>query len=65
MGAVAGDVALSMGAISGVYLSGGILPQMLDIIDSPAIRANFENKGRFSASCAEIPLAIVLADNPG
>ncbi len=65
LGAVAGDVALSMGAMSGVYLSGGILPQMLDILEGIAIRASFDNKGRFSAICARIPMAIVLADNPG
>ncbi len=65
LGAVAGDVALSMGAYSGVYLSGGILPQMLDVIDSEQIRRNFQQKGRFSAICSRIPLAIVLAEYPG
>ncbi|WP_370551995.1 glucokinase [Haliea sp. E1-2-M8] len=64
-GVVADDIALSMEAMSGVYLSGGILPEILDIIESPLIRANCESNGRFSASCAEVPLAIVRADNPG
>lgn len=65
MGAVAGDAALMIGALGGVYLSGGILPQMLDILDTAALRRGFLNKGRFSALCETIPLAVVLAQDPG
>ncbi|WP_372862106.1 glucokinase [Spongiibacter sp.] len=65
LGAVAGDTALAVGAYAGVYLSGGILPQMLDVIDTEQIRRNFQEKGRFSAICSQIPLAIVLAEYPG
>ena len=65
LGAVAGDFALALGAYRGVYLSGGILPQMLDVIDVAAIRKSFENKGRFQPVCAQVPLAIVLAEHPG
>ncbi len=65
LGAVAGDFALAMGSYQGVYLSGGMLPQMLDVIDVAAIRRSFEHKGRFQPLCAQVPLAIVLAENPG
>jgi glucokinase len=65
LGAVAGDFALALGAYRGVYLSGGILPQMLDVIDVAAIRKSFENKGRFQPVCAQVPLAIMLAEHPG
>jgi len=65
LGAVAGDVALMMGAADGVYLSGGILPRLLDLLDTEAFRERFDNKGRFSEICSEIPLAIVLAEHPG
>ncbi|MBB3047935.1 glucokinase [Litorivivens lipolytica] len=65
LGAVAGDTALAMGAYKGVYLSGGILPQMMDVIDVNDIRRSFEFKGRFSPLCAEIPLAIIVAEHPG
>lgn len=65
LASVAGDVALMMGAHGGVYLSGGILPRLLGLMDENNFRQRFNNKGRFSDICSEIPLAIVLAEYPG
>ena len=65
LGSVAGDVALMMGATDGVYLSGGILPRLLDLLDVERFRRRFDDKGRFAEICSEIPLAIVLAEHPG
>jgi glucokinase len=65
LGSVAGDVALMMGALGGVYLSGGILPQMVDLLDVALLRERFENKGRFSEMCRGIPLGMICADYPG
>ncbi|HEB28403.1 MAG TPA: glucokinase, partial [Porticoccus sp.] len=65
LGSVAGDVALMMGATDGVYISGGIVPKLLGLLDEGMFRQRFESKGRFSEICAEIPLAIVLAEHPG
>ena len=65
LASVAGDVALMMGATDGVYLSGGILPRLLDLLDEEQFRQRFDNKGRFTEICSEIALAIVLAEHPG
>ena len=65
LASVAGDVALMMGASDGVYLSGGILPRLLDLLDEDQFRERFNNKGRFADMCAGIPVAIVLAEHPG
>jgi glucokinase len=65
LASVAGDVALMMGAVDGVYLSGGILPRLLDLLDEDLFRRRFDNKGRFTEICSEIPVAIVLAQHPG
>lgn len=65
LGSVAGDVALMMGANSGVYLSGGILPLMQELIDEDLLRQRFNAKGRFSEICSRIPLGIVMAEHPG
>jgi glucokinase len=65
LGSVSGDVALMMGAVDGVYISGGILPRLLDIMDKKLFRERFDDKGRFRDICSEIPLAIVLAEQPG
>jgi len=65
LGSVAGDVALMIGATDGVYISGGILPRLLDLLDEAVFRQRFDDKGRFTEICSKIPLAIVLAEYPG
>ncbi|WP_101757191.1 glucokinase [Oceanicoccus sp. KOV_DT_Chl] len=65
LGSVAGEVALMVGANGGVYLSGGIIPRILDLLDEDIFRQRFDSKGRFSGICSKIPLAIVLAAQPG
>ena len=66
LGSVAGEVALMMGATDGVYVSGGIIPRLIDLLDEDLFRRRFDEKGRFRESCAEIPLAIIARPNtPG
>ncbi len=65
LAAVAGDIALMMGANGGVYISGGIVPRLLEGFDASVFRRRFNDKGRASDLCASIPLAIVLAQHPG
>lgn len=65
LAAFAGDVAMMMGATDGVYLSGGILPRILDLLDEGEFRRRFEDKGRFAEFNAALPLAIVRAEHPG
>ncbi|MFT7048143.1 MAG: glucokinase [Halioglobus sp.] len=65
LAAVAGDVALMMGATGGVYISGGIVPRLLENFDAKTFRHRFEDKGRASDLCVIAPLAIVLAKQPG
>jgi glucokinase len=65
LASVAGDVALMMGAADGVYLSGGILPRILNLLDEVMFLQRFRDKGRFMAFTAAVPLAIVRAEHPG
>jgi glucokinase len=65
LAAVAGDFALAMGALDGVYVTGGILPRISSLIDKKLFRKNFTAKGQFETYCAKIPLAFITADNPG
>jgi len=65
LGSVAGDVALMMGATDGVFISGGILPRLISLLDEQTFRQRFESKGRFSEICSEIPLGLVLSEHPG
>lgn len=61
----AGDVALMTGSAEGIYLSGGILPRILDFLDEAQFRHRFEAKGRLSAFNQATPLAIVRCEHPG
>lgn len=60
LGAVAGDLALSFGAMGGVYIAGGIPPRILDLLDASAFRARFEDKGRFKDYLARIPTKVIV-----
>lgn len=62
-GAEAGNVALKMFALGGVYIGGGIAPKLLRMIKGAAFIDSFKRKGRFSDLLGAIPVRIVLNDN--
>ncbi|CAN7499619.1 glucokinase [Rhizobacter sp. LjRoot28] len=62
LGTVAGNLALSLGARGGVYIGGGIVPRLGSRIDASAFRSRFEQKGRFQAYLAAIPVFVVTAE---
>jgi glucokinase len=64
-GALAGDLVLTFGAWDGVYLSGGLVPLLLDELRSGPFRQAFEAKGRFSDAMASVPVRAVLHPQPG
>lgn len=64
-GAISGDLVLTSGAWSGVFLCGGLVPKMLDSIKHSGFRQRFENKGRFSANLAQVPTIAVLHPHAG
>lgn len=65
LGTVAANLALTLGARGGVYLVGGILPRFIDYFKTSPFRSRFENKGRFDAYLAAIPVYVVLSRQPG
>lgn len=64
-GAIAGDLVLTLGAWSGVFLTGGMVPKMLDELRHSGFRQRFEHKGRFSPTMARVPSVAVLHPHPG
>ena len=62
-GSEAGNVALKMLALGGVYLGGGIAPKILDAIKEGEFLKSFKAKGRFSDLLSAIPVRVVLNDN--
>ncbi|MDK4689608.1 glucokinase [Kingella negevensis] len=65
LGTVASNLALTLGARGGVYLCGGIIPRFIDYFKESPFRNRFENKGRFDAYLAAIPVYVVLSKYPG
>uniref|UniRef100_UPI000475429C glucokinase n=1 Tax=Ideonella sp. B508-1 TaxID=137716 RepID=UPI000475429C len=61
LGAVAGDLALTLGARGGVYIGGGIVPRLGMAFDRSPFRARFEAKGRFASYLREIPVQLILS----
>jgi glucokinase len=64
-GAIAGDLVLTLGAWDGVFLTGGLVPKMLDELQHSGFRQRFEHKGRFSPNMARVPSMAVLHRNAG
>jgi glucokinase len=65
LGAVAGDLVLTLGAWDGVYLTGGLVPRVLDTLRAPAFRTRFEAKGPFADAMAAVPVHAVVHPHPG
>jgi glucokinase len=64
LGGVAGNLALSFGAQGGVYIAGGIAPQLRDYLPQSQFRSRFEAKGRLTSYRKPIPTYLVLHDDP-
>ncbi len=61
LGAVAGDLALTAGALGGVYLGGGVLPAMGKAFDVARFVARFVDKGRFAGYLEPVPVLLISA----
>ncbi|MGV8960392.1 MAG: glucokinase [Stenotrophomonas sp.] len=64
-GAISGDAVLMQGAWDGVFLTGGLVPRMLEGLQHSGFRQRFENKGRFSAAMAQVPALTITHPWPG
>jgi glucokinase len=61
-GAVAGNIALTLKAVGGVYIGGGIAPKILEKLKDGAFIGAFMDKGRLSPLLATIPVRVILND---
>jgi len=64
LGGVAGDLALTLGALGGVYLAGGILPGLADALAASAFRERFLAKGRYRRYLDPIPTRLIVHPCP-
>jgi glucokinase len=65
LGAVAGNLALSVLATGGVFVAGGIAPRILGYLQKGGFREAFERKGRLHTLVERIPAFVVTHPQPG
>jgi glucokinase len=65
LGQAAGDFALSIGAVDGVYIAGGITKRYPEQLMNSGFRSAFEDKGRYRAYMERIPTLLITHDEPG
>jgi glucokinase len=64
LGNVAGNLALTLGAQGGVFIGGGIVPRLGEFFDRSPFRQRFEDKGRFRAYLASVPVFVIHSPYP-
>jgi glucokinase len=64
-GAAAGNLALTVLAIGGVYVAGGIAPKIIDKLRDGAFLQAFLAKGRMATLLATLPVRVVINPRVG
>ena len=64
LGTIAGNLGVTLGAVGGIYIGGGIVPRLGERFDRSGFRARFEEKGRFRSYLAAIPTYVITAEYP-
>ncbi|HCE08831.1 MAG TPA: glucokinase [Oxalobacteraceae bacterium] len=63
LGTAAANLAVTLGALGGIYIGGGIVPRLGSYFERSPFRARFEQKGRFSDYVAAIPTYVITAEH--
>jgi glucokinase len=65
LGAQAGNLALTILALGGVYIAGGIAPRMVSKLRAGPFLPSFGDKGRLSPFVARVPVHVIMNPNVG
>ncbi len=66
MGRFGGNLALTLGTFGGgVYRRAASCRAFLEFFKASGFRGGFEDKGRFKAYVQDIPVYLIVHDNPG
>jgi glucokinase len=63
LGTAAADLAVTLGALGGIYIGGVIVPRLGTWFDRSPFRARFEDKGRLGDYLAGIPTYVITAEH--
>lgn len=64
LGTLTANVAVTLGALGGMYIGGGVVPHLGDYFVRSSFRTRFESKGRFEAYIRKIPTYVITAPYP-
>jgi glucokinase len=64
LGSVAGNLVLTLGATSAVYIGGGIVPRLGDYFMRSKFRERFESKGRYVEYLRPVPAYVIHSAQP-
>jgi glucokinase len=64
LGSFAGNVAMTLGSLGGMYIGGGVVPRLGELFTRSSFRQRFEAKGRFDAYLANVPTYVITAEYP-
>ena len=65
LGDEAANLALTLGAAGGVYITGGIVPRIASVLRNGGFRRAFVNKGRLGPWLEKVPAWLVMHPDPG
>ena len=64
LGTFAGNIAVTLGALGGIYIGGGVVPRLGEFFERSSFRKRFEAKGRFEAYLQNVPTYVITAEYP-
>ena len=64
LGSFAGNIAMTLGALGGIYIGGGVVPRLGELFTRSSFRARFEAKGRFAPYLSNVPTYVITAEYP-
>ncbi|MEA3130217.1 MAG: glucokinase, partial [Paraburkholderia sp.] len=64
LGTFAGNIAVTLGALGGIYIGGGVVPRLGEFFARSSFRKRFEAKGRFEAYWQSVPTYVITAEYP-
>jgi glucokinase len=59
LGTMAGNLVLTLGAVGGLYIGGGVVPQLGRMFASSHFRDRFEDKGRYAEYLGAVPVYVI------
>jgi glucokinase len=65
LGQVAGDLVLTIGALDGIFIAGGIVKRYPDLLVNSRFRTGFDSKGRYRSIMERVPTQLIMHDQPG